>query len=168
MDLLGTRYLEQIHFESPLKRCSQCLHRLENLWKCTSEHLAEQGFLSTLLNRDTDYRSINDTGCLLSVLWKFLPSSPFFTASATAIYPCYIHVDLFHSAPLPLLCVWQVIQEIFCFYDKHSFSLYGIFGYLNKKSLYSTFQKQIGPFFETHWWQENTAAWPFIPKYSCT
>lgn len=132
MDLLGTRYLEQIHFESPLKCCSQCLHRLENLQKCTSECSAEQGFVSTLLNKDPDYRSINDTGYLLCVLWKVLPSCPFLTTSATAIYPCYIHMDLFHSAP-PLSCVWQVIQGMFCFYDKHSLSLYGNFNYLNKE-----------------------------------
>lgn len=107
--------------------------QIENLWKCTSERLAEQGFVSTLLNRDPDYRSINDTGYLFSVPWNFLPSSPFFTASAMAIYPRYIHVDLFHSAPSPLPWVWQAIQGMFWFCDKHSFSWYGIFNYLNKK-----------------------------------
>lgn len=67
MHLLGKGYLEQIYFESPLKCCSLCRHRLENLWKCTSECLAEQGFVSVLLNRDPDYRNINDTEYLFSV-----------------------------------------------------------------------------------------------------
>lgn len=155
MHSLGKGYLEQIHFESPLKCCSRCHHRLENLWKCTSECLVEQGFVSTLVNRDPDCRNINSTGYLFSVPWIFLPSSPFLSMPQQWQF---IHITSMWICSIQLLFLpWvmvrvtrQVIQGMFCFCDKHSLPWYGIFNYLNKKSLCSTFQQQISPFFETH------------------